>query len=128
MNEPIKITPESIFKSFFEAQLKDGKMGLIPSFTGFNQILRDKMDVDPVAFTNSLRDAGLINISGKKAKNGTPYVVLTLTDKGYSHFGLNKPVKPAKQVANKQVDSIWKNIQEGKPVVILKKKASKPTT
>jgi chromosome segregation and condensation protein ScpB len=84
------------------------------------------LGIDPVAYTKSLAEKGLVKISPKRSQGNTPYVAITLTDEGYLHFGLTKPDKPKlAPVANKQLDSIMADIKAGKPITILRKVAKK---
>ncbi len=120
------VTTDDVFKAFFVAQIKEGRPYLIPSFTKFNDICRHKLGVDPVAYTQDLQTRELVKISPKRSATHTPYVAITLTDKGYAHFGLTKPEKPAiPVVANKQLDNIMSDIATGKPITILRKTVKK---
>lgn len=120
--DTIQITPDYVFSEFFKAQLASGKRGLIPSFSGFNDVFRNKLGIDPVGYTKSLEEKGLIRVAGKLSSNKTPYVVLTLTDKGYAHFNIEKlPDTRKSTVANKKVEGIWADLNAGKPLTILRK-------
>jgi hypothetical protein len=110
MTELVKVTIEMVLKDLFLKQYAKGYMSFNTVFTGFNELCRKHFEIDPVAYTNGLRDQGLISISGRKSeKNGrvNKSVLIWLTEKGMEHFGIRpqatanaKPLESATKKSN----------------------------
>ncbi len=89
--EVVKVTPELVLKNLFLEQYAKGYQALNPVYTGFNQVCKVHFGIDPIAFTKGLNEKGLLNISGRKDAKGTKSVIIYLTDKGMTAFGIRPP-------------------------------------
>jgi hypothetical protein len=110
--EIVKITPDMFLKSLMLDQYSKGYTAVNPVYSGFNQAMKTHFGVDPITYTQGLKDQGLIEISGRKSTtNGRERksVILYLTEKGMTHFGIRPPT--AQKVGPSAIKKVDKLIE-----------------